>query len=96
MRFDIMRSKNTKFVIDHFEDWNRKDEINHNNHLYKIIGAGPKAFKVLKFMAQEETTKPAWNQTFWNYLEMTEVGEAVISKVAKKLQKKSSEQSTLD
>lgn len=91
----MARSKDTSFVIKNFRNWNKKEEINHDNHLYKIIGAGPKAFKVLKFMAQPETKKPAWNQTFWNYLEMTEVGEAVISKVAKKLQK-SSGQSTLD
>lgn len=91
-----MISKDSKFVKDNIENWNRKTEINHENHLYKIIGAGPKAFKILKFMAQPETKKPTWHQTFWNYREMTEVGEAVISKVAKKLQKKSSEQSTLD
>ena len=92
-----MISKDAKFVKNNMKNWNKKTEINHENHLYKIIGAGPKAFKVLKFMAQPETTKPTWNQTFWNYLEMTEVSEAVISKVAKKLQQKqSSEQATLD
>lgn len=91
-----MVSKDSKFVKDNIKNWNRKTEINHENHLYKIIGAGPKAFKVLKFMAQPETKTPTWNQTFWNYKEMTEVGEAVISKVAKQLKSKSSGQSTLD
>ena len=91
-----MVSKDSKFVKDNMENWNRKTEINHENHLYKIIGAGPKAFKVLKFMAQPETKKPTWHQTFWNYREMTEVSEAVISKVAKQLKSKSSGQSTLD
>lgn len=90
-----MVSKNTEFVKTHFKEWNKKQEINiGNNRLYKIIGAGPKAFKVLKFMPQEETIKPAWNQTFWNYAEMTEIGEAVITVVANSL--KSSGQQTLD
>lgn len=91
-----MISKDSKFVKDNIKNWNRKTEINYENHLYKIIGAGPKAFKILKFMSQPETKKPTWHQTFWNYKEMTEVSEAIISKVAKQLKSKSSEQSTLD
>ena len=43
---------------------------------------------------KKETIKPAWNQTFWNYAEMTEIGEAVITVVANSL--KSSGQQTLD
>ena len=93
-----MVSKNCKFVQDNFSKWNRKQEINiGNNRLYKIIGSGEKAFKVLKFMPQEETTKPAWNQTFWKYNELTEIGEAVISVVANSLKTSStSTQTTLD
>ena len=79
-------SKNTKYVQDNFDKWNKKQEINiGNNRLYKIVGSGPKAFKVLKFMPQEETVKPAWNQTWWKYTELTETGEAVIAVIANSL-----------
>ena len=49
-------------------------------------------------MPQEETTSPAWNQTFWKYNELTEIGEAVISVVANSLRTSSSTstQTTLD
>lgn len=91
-----MVSKNCKFVKDNFSSWNKKQEINiGNNRLYKIIGSGPKAFKVLKFMPQEETINPSWNQTWWKYDELTETGEAVISVIANSL-KTSPSQTTLD
>lgn len=81
-----MISKNTQYVKDNFKLWNKKEEISiGNNRLYKIIGSGPKAFKVLKFMPQEETTKPAWNQTWWKYSELTKVGEQVITKIAEQI-----------
>lgn len=93
-----MISKDTKYVKKNFGKWNKKQEINiGNNRLYKIIGSGPKAFKVLKFMPQEETTKPAWNQTWWKYDELTEIGEAVISVIANSLKTSpKNSQTTLD
>lgn len=94
-----MISKDCKFVKQNFEKWNRKQEINiGNNRIYKIIGCGDKAFKVLKFMPQPETTKPAWNQTFWKHAELTEIGESVISVIANSLRTSDSKskQATLD
>lgn len=85
-----MVSKDVYYVKKNFKKWNKKTEVNiGNNRLYKIIGSGPSAFKILKFMPQEETTKPSWNQTWWRYSELTDVGEEVISKVAQKMREES-------
>lgn len=83
-----MINKNTEYVKENFNRWNKKQEINiGNNRLYKIIGSGPKAFKVLKFMPQEETMSAAWNQTWWKYNDLTDIGQAVIDVVANSLRR---------
>lgn len=68
-----------------FPAWNKKTAVNiGNNKLYKIIGCGKSAFKVIKFEPQEELGgKGGWSQVFWNYDDITPNSDAdkVISKM---------------
>ena len=75
---DTMRKK--------FPKWNKKTAISiGNNRQYKVIGVGPKAFKVLKFEPQRELgNKGAWSQVFWNYSEIPKDSEA--EKVIEKME----------
>lgn len=65
--------------------WNRKTEINSNNKLFKIIGIGPKAFKVLWFGPTPGSQKPVWNQCFWNYKELDDISQDVVNKIYNQL-----------
>lgn len=74
-----------KYIRNNFKKFNKKTEINiGNNRLYKIIGMGPKAFKVLKFEKQEELGKGGWSQVFWNYKDITD--KTIAFKVIEKLE----------
>lgn len=68
-----------------FKTWNKKNEINiGNNKLYKVIGCGKSAFKVIKFEPQSElNNKGGWSQVFWNYNDIAPGSDAdkVISKM---------------
>lgn len=74
-----------EFVKTHKEMWNRKQQIGADNKLFKIVGIGPKAFKVLWFGPTPGTKKPVWNQCWWNYDDLDKVAEQVIDKMYKHL-----------
>lgn len=80
------------FVKEHKSEWNKKEQINADNKLFKIIGIGPKAFKVLWFGPTPGSKLPVWNQCWWNYDNLDEIAEEVVNKMYKKL---SGGQSTL-
>lgn len=66
--------------------WDKKTEINiGNNKLYKVIGIGPKAFKVLWFGKVDGCKKPVWNQNWWNYDDLDETGFKVLDKLYNEL-----------
>ena len=71
-----------EFVKAQKQSWNKKTEINiGDNQLYKIIGIGPKAFKVLWFGKTKGSTKPIWNQCWWNYKELDDTAKTVVDKM---------------
>lgn len=70
-----------EFVKAQKSNWNRKTEINADNKLFKIIGIGPKAFKVLWFGPTPGSTKPVWNQCWWNYEQLDDTAKTVIDKM---------------
>lgn len=80
------------FVKANKAQWNKKEEIPADNRLFKIVGVGPKAFKVLWFGPTPGTKKPVWNQCWWNYDNLDEIAIEVINKMYNKL---SGGQSTL-
>lgn len=69
------------FVKSHKASWNKKTEVNADNKLFKIVGIGPKAFKVLWFGPTPGSKKPVWNQCWWNYNDLDEIAEKVIDKM---------------
>ena len=75
-----------KNIKKNFKNWNKKTTISiGNNRQYKIIGLGPKAFKVLKFEPQAELgNKGGWSQVFWNFQDIKPDTDAF--KVIKKLE----------
>ena len=74
-----------EFVKTHKESWNKKTEVNADNKLFKIIGIGPKAFKILWFGPTPGSKKPIWNQCWWNYNDLDETAEKVVEKMYKEL-----------
>jgi len=82
-----------EFVKTYKSNWNKKTEINvGDNQLYKIIGIGPYAFKVLWFGKTPGSTVPVWNQCWWNYNNLDSTAKKVVAKMYKEL---SGGQSTL-
>ena len=83
----ITMSFNSKlsFVKTHKAQWNKKTEIGADNKLFKIIGIGPVAFKVLWFGPTPGVKKGTWNQCWWNYDDLDETAIKVINKMYKKL-----------
>lgn len=73
------------FVKSQKASWNKKTEINVENKLFKIIGIGPKAFKVLWFGPTPGTKLPVWNQCWWNYEQLDSIAEQVVDKMYKEL-----------
>lgn len=73
------------FVKSHKASWNRKTEIASDNKIFKIIGIGPQAFKVLWFGPTPGTKKPVWNQCWWNYNDLDDVAKKVVDKMYQKL-----------
>ena len=69
------------YIKNNKSKWNKKTEINSNNKLFKIIGIGPKAFKVLWFGPTPGSKKPVWNQCFWNYKELDDISKDVVDKI---------------
>ena len=80
-----MSSSKLDFVKSHKNSWNKKDEISADNKLFKIVGIGPKALKVLWFGPTPGCSKPVWNQCWWNYSNLDKVAEEVIDKMYTKL-----------
>lgn len=77
-----------EFIKNNKGNWNKKTEINADNKLFKIIGIGPKAFKVLWFGPTPGTKKPVWNQCWWNYKELDDsIAKTVINKMYKEMSK---------
>ena len=77
-----------EFIKNNKSNWNKKTEINADNKLFKIIGIGPKAFKVLWFGPTPGTQKPVWNQCWWNYKELDDsIAKTVIDKMYKEMSK---------
>ena len=75
-----------EFIRANKTSWDKKEEVNvGDNKLYKIIGIGPKAFKVLWFGSTPGTKHPVWNQCWWNYNDLDETAEKVIIKMYKKM-----------
>lgn len=86
---------NLEIIKKNFPAWNKKTEVNiGNNRLYKIIGCGNSAFKVLKFEPQEELGgKGGWSQVFWNYNDIKP--DSIAAKVIAKMQSQMGGQTTL-
>ena len=88
-----------KYIKSNFSTWNKKEELNiGNNRIYKIIGCGRVAFKVLVFAPQEELEgKGGWDQKFWKYQDITKTSIAakVIEKLEEKMKQKGGNQTTL-
>lgn len=78
-----------------FPAWNKKTAVSiGNDRIYKIIGCGKSAFKVIKFEPQAELGgKGGWSQVFWNYKEIENNSDA--DKVIAKMQEMMSGQTTL-
>ena len=76
-----------EFVKTHKKDWNKKQKIGANNKLFKIIGIGPKAFKVLWFGPTPGVKKGVWNQCWWNYDDLDDIAIEVVGKMYKELKK---------
>lgn len=75
-----------EFIKTNKTNWNKKEELNvGDNKLYKIIGIGPKAFKVLWFGQTPGAKHPVWNQCWWNYNDLDETAEKVIIKMYTKM-----------
>lgn len=75
-----------EFIRTNRAKWNKKTELNiGDDKLYKIIGIGPKAFKVLWFGPTPGSAKPVWNQCWWNYKELDETSKKVVDKIYNKL-----------
>lgn len=83
------------YIKKEFKNWDKKSPINiGNNRIYKIIGCGKQAFKVLKFEPQAElNNKGGWSQTFWNFDDLTPGSTAL--EVIEKMQFMMSGQTTL-
>ena len=82
-----MSNNKLDFVKSHKKSWNKKTEINADNKLFKIIGIGPKAFKVLWFGPTPGSKKPVWNQCWRNYNDLDEISKKVIDKMYDELNK---------
>lgn len=75
-----------EFIRANKTNWDKKEELNvGDNKLYKIIGIGPKAFKVLWFGPTPGTKHPVWNQCWWNYNDLDEIAEKVVAKMYTKM-----------
>lgn len=73
------------FVKSQKQRWDKKQELNVDNKLFKIIGIGPKAFKVLWFGPTPGSKKPVWNQCWWNYNDLDAIAKEVVDKMYEKL-----------
>ena len=80
-----MSTSKLDFVKSQKASWNKKTEINVDNKLFKVIGIGPKAFKVLWFGPTPGTKLPVWNQCWWNYEQLDSIAEQVVDKMYDKL-----------
>lgn len=84
---------NIEYIKNQFPAWNKKTAVNvGNNRVYKIVGCGKSAFKVLKFEPQTELDgKGGWSQVFWNYNDLTpdSIAVAVIEKMEGMMMEKS-------
>lgn len=80
-----MNIQKLEFVKAQKSQWNKKTEINADNKLFKIIGIGPKAFKVLWFGPTPGSKVPVWNQCWWNYEQLDSIAEQVVEKMYKEL-----------
>lgn len=82
-------------VKANFPAWNKKTAVNvGNDRIYKIIGCGKSAFKVLKFEPQAELGgKGGWSQVFWNYDDIKD--ESIACQVIEKMQSEMGGQTTL-
>lgn len=69
------------FLRAHKNKWDWKKEINADNKLFKIVGIGPKAFKVLWFGPTPGSSKPTWNQCWWNYNCLDDTSRQVVDKM---------------
>lgn len=75
-----------ELVKAHKSEWDKEKIINvGNNKLYKVIGIGPKAFKISWFGKVEGCKKPVWNQNWWYYNDLDEIGVKVLDKLYKEL-----------
>lgn len=89
---EVLNMDMIEFIKTNKIKWNKKEELNvGDNKLYRIIGIGPKAFKVLWFGPTPGTKHPVWNQCWWNYNDLDEIAEKVVAKMYSKM----SGQSTL-
>ena len=84
-----------EYLKNNKNKWNKKTEIKLENKIFKIIGIGPKALKVLWFGPTPGTNKGAWNQCWWNYNDIDDTAKQVIDVVVEALKQKESGQTTL-
>lgn len=79
-----------KLIQANFPAWNKKTAVSiGNDKIYKIIGCGKSAFKVIKFEPQTELgNKGGWSQVFWNFndIEKDTIAYKVIEKMEKMME----------
>lgn len=55
-----------------------KGEYKINNTIIKVIGIGPKSLKVLVQEPSKFVKTPVWNQTWFKYNDMTDLGKDLV------------------
>lgn len=75
--------------------WNKKETIKVNNNMFKVVGIGPKALKVLWFGPTPGVSGGTWNQCWWNYENIDNTAKEVINVMYNKLKQEESGQTVL-
>ncbi len=75
--------------------YNKKNAYKVEDKTYKIVGIGPQALKVLWLGDTPGVKENTWNQCWWNYKNIDEVGKKVVIEAVKTLEgKKEKEEQT--
>lgn len=60
-----------------------KQEFVVDNTTVKVIGIGPKALKVLVQEPSKFVNTPIWNQTWFKYNDLTDIGKKLVNEMVK-------------
>ena len=77
------------FIKNNKSLMNRKKEYKseHDSHIFKVIGCGKSAFKILWFGNIPGSTRLGWNDAFWNYKYLDDISQDVIAQVYNDIKK---------